>query len=132
MTVAPGETRSLTKLFGGLTAVDSVDLTMDAKFHLQRHSSRYQQGRQLSIIASPVFTNRNQAIFFFTGNRWSVCLRIRLRIRGILANLPEYPPVRQHERHRKYPGRRAFPHPGFMGGSNSSHTTCGKRGKTSG
>ena len=36
MTIAL-ETRSLTKQFGGLTAVDSVDLVIQENCHLQRH-----------------------------------------------------------------------------------------------
>jgi len=87
MTIAL-ETRSLTKRFGGLTAVDSVDLAIQENsiFSVIGPNGA---GRQLSIIASPVSTNRKQAIFFFTGNRWSVCLQIRLRIEAS-RELPEY------------------------------------------
>ena len=56
MTIAL-ETRSLTKQFGGLTAVDSVDLAI-GKIPSSASLVQMAPARPLSIIASPVSTNR--------------------------------------------------------------------------
>ncbi len=102
------EANAVTKRFGGLTAVDQMNLCIE-------------QGQIVSIIGP---NGAGKTTFFntLTGIYKPEEGQIHLqraradraspgpdRLAGDHAHLPEYPPVWQHDRHRKYPGGHAPP-----------------------
>ncbi len=103
MTIAL-ETRSLTKQFGGLTAVNAVDLIIEenAIFSVIGPNGA---GKTTFYNCITGFYEPEAGDVLFYGKSLVGLTPDQVTYRGYFPYLSEHPFVRQHECHRKYPGR---------------------------